>query len=142
MRPLPLLAGQQAGGVGICVVADLVGAAALHGGAVREAVGDAEEVLAALYPIFFFIVIFSFMYFVLLEYSIGQTVGKILMSLKVVGENDSVDFFQAMLRSLFLIPIFPLTALWIIDPVFLFFFSKKRQRLSEYLSKTYVIDTR
>jgi uncharacterized RDD family membrane protein YckC len=84
------------------------------------------------------IMMLSFFYFVLLEFTIGQTVGKILLNLKVIGTDKKISFFQCMLRSLFLFPLFPML-IFMIDIIYMFFFSKTKQRLSEHLSKTMVV---
>jgi len=96
-----------------------------------------QEVLSAIFPILFFAVLFSFSYFTLMEYAIGQTVGKIIFNIRISSLKKELGLFQCVVRNLFLIPIFPLSLLIIIDPVFLFF-NKKNQRFSEYLSKTIV----
>ncbi len=77
----------------------------------------------------------AILYFVLLEQKIGQTPGKMLFNISVVGDMKKVSFWQFLVRSMFIIPIFPFVLLWIIDPLFLFF-TKTNQRLSEVLSKT------
>ena len=97
-----------------------------------------ETLLAIIYPVLFFIGIFAFFYFVLMEYMAGQTIGKIFLNIEVVSETNKISLGQSMMRSLFVIPFFPLTLLWIIDPLYLLIWSDKNQRLSEYLSKTYV----
>ena len=89
----------------------------------------------------------SYFYFVLLEYLIGQTPGKIILKLKTIkipnlaGKkeyNTIPKFWQCLIRSLFIFPITPFIFLWILDPLF-FFFSPNKQRLIEYLSKTVVV---
>ncbi|MGM5487833.1 MAG: RDD family protein [Nanobdellota archaeon] len=87
-----------------------------------------------MYVTIFFWSLFGFAYFVLLEYSIGQTVGKILFDLHVKSLKGQVSLFQAMVRSMFVFPIFPFTLLWIADPLLLAF---KGKRASEYISNTY-----
>jgi len=82
--------------------------------------------------------VLAILYFAILEYKLGQTVGKILMNIKVVGEKK-LGFWQCIGRSLFLIPAFPFFLLWVIDPLYLFF-GKKGQRLSEVLTKTKVVE--
>ena len=78
-------------------------------------------------------------YFTILEYKLGQTIGKILLNIKVVSENKELKFWQCIARSLFLLPVFPFFLLWVIDPLYLFF-NKKGQRLSEFLTKTKVVE--
>ena len=78
-------------------------------------------------------------YFAILEKKIGQTIGKRLLNLYVVSQTKELKYWQAFVRSIFLIPIFPFVLLWIIDPIVMFF-SKERQRLSEILSRTKVVE--
>ncbi|MEK6949322.1 MAG: RDD family protein [Nanoarchaeota archaeon] len=87
----------------------------------------------------FFTAIPTIAYFAILEKKIGQTIGKRLLNLYVVSQTKELKYWQAFVRSIFLIPIFPFVLLWIIDPVVMFF-SKERQRLSEILSRTKVVE--
>ena len=77
----------------------------------------------------------ALLYFALLEYKLGQTIGKILMKIFVISDKKRLGFFQALVRSMYLIFIFPFWLLFIIDPIFLLL-NKNHQRLSEILSKT------
>ena len=79
--------------------------------------------------------LFAVLYFALLEQKLGQTPGKMLFNIFVISDVKKLSFWQCVVRSLFLIPVFPFFLLWIIDPLFLFF-TKTNQRLSEILSKT------
>ncbi len=83
--------------------------------------------------------IFALFYFALLEYKIQQTPGKMLLKISVIGEKKEVRFWQYLVRSLFIIPIFPFFLLWVLDPLFLFL-TKTNQRLSEILSKTKTVE--
>lgn len=82
--------------------------------------------------------ILAVFYFSVSEYKLGQSIGKIIMNIKVVSDRNSLNFWQCIGRSLFLLPIFPFFLLWFIDPIYLFF-NKKGQRLSEVLTKTMVV---
>lgn len=87
-----------------------------------------------------FIAISSLMiiYFVYLEYKYGQTIGKMIMKLKIISiDKKELGIFQCMARNLFLMPVFPFILLWAIDPIYLFV---KGQRLSEVISKTQTIE--
>ena len=84
-------------------------------------------------------------YFVLMEYFIGQTIGKKIMKLYVVATgpflqhekgNYKITFVQAMLRNVCVLPLFPLVLLWIIDPLYLLF---KKERFSDNYAHTAVI---
>jgi len=100
-------------------------------------------------------------YFVLMEYFLGRTVGKILFNIKVVkyehpGLNKALNnnleispkksmpsndlgLLQCFTRNMFVIPAFPFVLFWFIDPAFLFF-NPQGQRLTEFLSSTMVVD--
>ena len=78
------------------------------------------------------------LYFVLLEYLIGQTAGMIVMGLKVEGHEGKMPaFWQCLLRNLVFLPIFPFIVFWIVDPLYLVF---TKQRLSEQLTKTRTVN--
>lgn len=79
--------------------------------------------------------LFAVLYFVLLEKKLGQTPGKMLFNISVISDMKKASFWQFLVRSLFIIPVFPFVLLWIIDPLFMFF-TKTNQRLSEIISKT------
>jgi len=84
--------------------------------------------------------IFAILYFALLEYKIQQTPGKMLFNISIISETKKLSFWQFLVRSLFIIPVFPFVLLWIIDPLFTFF-TKTNQRLSEILSKTRTVQS-
>ena len=79
--------------------------------------------------------ILSIFYFALLEYKLNQSIGKMFLGVFVKNELKEKRFWQYLVRSMFLLPIFPFILLWILDPIFMFF-TKNNQRLSEILSKT------
>lgn len=83
--------------------------------------------------------LFALLYFALLEYKIQQTPGKMLFNISVVSNTKKLTFWQCLIRSLFLIPIFPFFLLWVIDPLFMLF-TKTNQRLMEILSKTRTVE--
>lgn len=85
------------------------------------------------------VAIVSISYFVLFEKKGGQTPGKMLLHLYVVSETKEMKQWQLIVRSLFLIPLFPFMLLWIIDPIVMIF-TKDHNRLSEMLSKTKVTE--
>ena len=78
------------------------------------------------------------MYFYLLEKKMGQTIGKKFMNVYVVSEEKEAKRWQFLVRSMFLVPIFPFNLLAIIDPIVMIF-NKTNKRLSEILSKTKVV---
>ena len=81
----------------------------------------------------------SILYFSILEAFTGQTAGKILMRIIVKSENKGLRFWQCIVRSIFLIPVFPFIVLWAADIIYLFF-NSKRQRMLEILSKTRTVE--
>ena len=81
----------------------------------------------------------SILYFYMLEKRLNQSIGKILFNIYVVSDNKEFKRWQLLVRSMFLIPVFPFILLWILDPAFLFF-TKTNQRLLEILSKTKVVE--
>ena len=84
--------------------------------------------------------LFAILYFVLLQYKLKQTIGMMLFNISVISEIKKLSVLQCIIRSIFLIPIFPFFLLWIIDPLFMIF-TKTNQRLSEVLSKTKTVET-
>jgi len=80
----------------------------------------------------------ALVYFAVLEYKLGQTVGKIMFNLKVVSTKGRITIWRALVRSLFVIPFVPFSYLWIIDPLFYLF--NKKQRFSEHISNTAVVE--
>jgi len=86
------------------------------------------------------IIIMSFvalLYFVMFEYKLQQTIGKMIFNLYVVSDKGELKLWQAVGRSIFIFPIFPFILLWIIDPIYLIF---RKIRLSESLTKTITLE--
>lgn len=78
------------------------------------------------------------LYFVLLEYLLGQTAGMLFIGISVQGnEGNLPTFWQCIIRNCVFLPIFPFIVFWIIDPLYLVF---TKQRLSEQLSKTKTVN--
>lgn len=74
------------------------------------------------------------LYFAYLEYKYSQTVGMMVFRLYTEStEEKELTFFQCVLRNIYLLPLFPIFFLWVIDPIFFLF---KGERLSERFSKT------
>lgn len=80
------------------------------------------------------------LYFALCESMLGQTVGKMLFRLRVAGVASPPGFWRCLLRSVFLLPIFPFAMFWLIDPLYMFF-TRSSQRLLERLSATATIES-
>ena len=87
----------------------------------------------------FVISVLIILYFLMLEIKMSQTIGKMLMKVYVVSDNNTLNAWQLLARNLVFIPIFPFVLLWILDPLFMFF-TKTNQRLTEILSKTRVVE--
>jgi len=87
--------------------------------------------------------VFVMLYFIILEWRIGQTLGKALVGIKVISltepKKKGIGFFSAIVRSLFLIPFIPFILLWIIEPLVIIF-TRTNQRLLEMLSKTKTVE--
>ncbi len=79
------------------------------------------------------------LYFFLLERSMGQSIGKKIMNICVVADDNKLTSWKVFLRSIVFIPVFPFFILWVADPLFMIF-NKTGQRLSEVLSKTRVVE--
>lgn len=98
----------------------------------------------AIVMLFMLLILFLLVYFVLLQYLTGQTIGFMLFNIRVVSQEGEkkfgkAGFWQCVLRNLFFIPAIPFILLWVIDPLYLVF-AKKGQRLTEWLSNTKVIE--
>ena len=78
-------------------------------------------------------------YFLMMEKTMQQTIGKKLMKIYVTSNSNDLKTWQILTRNLVFIPIFPFVLLWILDPLFMFF-TKTNQRLTESLSKTKVVE--
>ncbi len=82
----------------------------------------------------------AMLYFALLEYyNSGQTIGKMVLDIKVESERKNLYFWQCLVRSIFLIPIFPIMLLWILDPLWLVY-TKGQKRLSDLIAMTKVTE--
>ena len=89
--------------------------------------------------IYFSMSILAFVYFYMLEKKMSQTIGKKLMNIYIVSDAGDMKRWQALVRNLMFIPIFPFDFLFIADPIVMLF-TKTNQRLSEILSKTRVVE--
>ena len=79
------------------------------------------------------------LYFILLEYFLGQTAGMRFMKLKVEDiDGKKPTFWQCLVRNTVFLPLIPFILFWIIDPLYLFF---TKQRLIEQLTKTRTVNT-
>ena len=74
-------------------------------------------------------------YFVVLEYAMGQTVGMLLLRLRVRSLHNHIHWWQLVIRHLFLIPMFPFVLFLVAEPLSLVW-TRGESRLLERLSKT------
>ncbi|MBS3150074.1 RDD family protein [Candidatus Woesearchaeota archaeon] len=88
-----------------------------------------------LYIIFLTIAILSLMYFSLFEYYLKQTIGKMILKIKVISIKKEFSFLQALLRNISKV----IDILLIIDIIYLLL-SKEKERLFGKLSYTRVIE--
>ena len=101
--------------------------------------GSSGDFYTNFFPIYFTMSILTLLYFYILEKKMSQTIGKKLMDIYIVSDTGSMKRWQALVRNLMFIPIFPFDLLFIADPI-LMIFTKTNQRLSERLSKTRVME--
>ena len=87
----------------------------------------------------FAMLILIILYFFMMERKMQQTIGKMLMKIYVVSDNNQLKAWQLLARNLVFIPIFPFVLLWILDPLFMFF-TETNRRLTEILSRTKVVE--
>ncbi len=82
----------------------------------------------------------ALLYFSIMEYKTGQTIGKMFVNIRVESDDSQFTYWQAITRSAYFIIFFPFFLLWIIDPIFMFF-SKDKRRLMEVISRTRTVET-
>lgn len=105
---------------------------------VSSALQSNRETANLIFLILTFVSFFSLLYFALLEYKLGATIGKKILGLEVVPDKGSMRFWQTIVRTLFIFPVFPFILFWIIDPLYLAM-SGTNQRLLERFSMTRTI---
>jgi len=87
-----------------------------------------------IYLSMFFITIMVLLYFSLLQYYVQQTIGMMVMKIYVVPD---LTFITSIIRNLFIIPFFPFSLLWLIEPLYIYF---KGRRLLEKLTNTNTVE--
>jgi uncharacterized RDD family membrane protein YckC len=97
-----------------------------------------KEAANMLFLMITFASLFALLYFALLEYRLGATIGKRILGLEVVSDTGSLKFWQVIVRTLFIIPAFPFVLFWILDPVYLAM-SNASMRMLERWSMTRTI---
>jgi len=98
--------------------------AVLHGGFVLTPAAYAAAVTMAF---------LGLTYFSLFEYTLGQTPGMMLFSIRAVN----VTLWRSFVRNAYLVPVFPFPLLWVIEPLYLAF---RRTRFLEILTRTRTIE--
>jgi len=76
-------------------------------------------------------------YFSFTQYYTRQTLGMFLAGIELEAKEGELKFWQCIVRNLFVIPIFPLVLLWIIDPLYLLIV---KERFSDIIAKVQVIE--
>ncbi len=79
----------------------------------------------------------ALIYFILFEWKLRQTIGKMILKIKVNSETKTLEFWQALVRNIPKAAFFVNYTVWIflID---LIYHSFTRKRLFDKLAKTYV----
>ncbi|HII17478.1 TPA: RDD family protein [Candidatus Woesearchaeota archaeon] len=109
----------------------------------REAysmLSSSPQSVALLSAISLFIGLFAMCYLVACEYVVGRTVGKMLLNIGVIAEErKQLTLWQAVVRNVFIMPVFPFVLLWVIDPLSMLF-TQGGRRLSEVLTRTRTVE--
>ncbi len=104
-------------------------------GLLTAALQSNTEAANLLFFIITLLSLFTLFYFALLEYKLGATIGKRIFGLQVVALKGDIKFWQVIVRTLFIFPMFPFVLFWLIDPLYLAL-SNTNMRLLERLSRT------
>lgn len=91
--------------------------------------------LRSLFLTMFLVSIINFLYWVILEYKIKQTIGSLIFNIYVKSETKTLTLSQIFIRNLTKLSLI----LLIIDSIGILF-SKKKQRFTEKLSKTLTVE--
>lgn len=98
---------------------------------------DLKSIMPKLFFMFTIISLLSVLYWAILEYKIGQSVGKILFNIHVKSQTEKLTFWQCFLRNITKVSTLPL----ILDASYMIF-TKGYQRYFEKVSKTFVVEPR
>lgn len=98
---------------------------------------DFQIMLPKLFFIFAIISILSVLYWALLEYKIGQSVGKILFNIYTKSQTERLTFGQCLLRNISKVS----TLLLILDTAYMIL-TRGNQRFFERISNTVVVEQR
>jgi uncharacterized RDD family membrane protein YckC len=88
-------------------------------------------------------VVIAFLYFTILEGHYGQTVGKMIVKIKVVkqGDKSSVSYLEAAVRTILrIIDLIPFFVPYLLAAV-LIWSSEKKQRLGDRVAQTVVVQS-
>ncbi len=107
-------------------------------GAYFEYLQTNEQLMQSLTPILLAMGALTFAYFVIFEWKMKQTPGKMIFKLYAEPEKGAkMTLWRIMLRNLFAFPIGPVMLLWIIDPIYVI---TAKKRLTEIISKTKTVE--
>ena len=110
--------------------------------AIADAIANPSLVITPLLAAaFLYLMVFIVLYHVACEYIVGQTPGMLLFGLSIKNKRENtkegLTFGQALIRNLFLIPLFPFYLFWLVEPLFYVF---QGERLLEYWTKTETVE--
>ena len=95
-----------------------------------------QAVVSELSTILFLISLIALIYFSVLEWKLGQTIGQMILSIYSQAEKGKMKLWQTIISNVFIIPFFPFFLLWVIDPLYLIFRGK---RLTEKIAGTKIV---
>ncbi len=97
-----------------------------------------EGVVAKKFALILIVIgIVALLYFALFEYKLRQSIGKMALNIYVISEYKELRLWQAIVRNILFVPIFPFNILPIIDAIFFLF---KNRRFSEIITKTDTVE--
>jgi len=111
-----------------------------------QILASSQETLSAVMMASFFMAILAIAYFTLLEWKLGQTVGKIMFNLFLVQIPAKPDekpskpgFFQVLISNLSLVPFFPFIFLWPVELISILF---TNHRFMERVARIQLVETK
>ncbi|MGV8141186.1 MAG: RDD family protein [Candidatus Woesearchaeota archaeon] len=78
-----------------------------------------------MYVMIFVISILALLYFTFFEYYLGQTLGQMIIRIRVISLKDASQkpsLWRAALRNCYVLPFFPFYIFWILEPIHLAFY--------------------
>lgn len=105
---------------------------------ISQFLADHPVIVDQLYYILFLMAIIILLYFSLMEYKLGQTLGDMIFKIIVVSQDKKkqLTFLQCVLSNLYVFPFFPFFMLWVMDPIRLYI---KKETFSNHFSKRKVV---